>query len=80
MKYIDTLTRSAPNAAPTYTIRGYDAAGKLIYASATTNREAQALLNGCHTNPEGTKVVFTGGGRKATPPVSQCKRGVAWNW
>ncbi|MEU4195475.1 hypothetical protein AB0E69_26480 [Kribbella sp. NPDC026611] len=80
MKFIDTLTRPAPDSAPKYTVRGYDANGKLIYSSPKTYREEQALLDGCFTNPEGTKVVFVGGGRKDTPPVSQCRRGVAWNW
>jgi hypothetical protein len=79
MKYVGT-PRLSPNTAPTYTIRGYDANGKLIYASPKTERELQAELDGCFTNPAGTKVVFVGGGRQTTPPVSQCKRGVAWNW
>ncbi|MER7244413.1 hypothetical protein [Kribbella sp. NPDC000426] len=80
MKYVDTLTRPAPTDPLTYTVRGYDAAGKLIYASPKTYRELNAKLDGCFTNPEGTKVVYVGGGRKGTPPVSQCRRGVAWNW
>jgi hypothetical protein len=80
MKYVDTLTRPAPTDRPTYTVRGYDATGKLIYASPKTIRELNAKLDGCFTNPEGTKVVFVGGGRKVTPPVSQCPRGVAWSW
>lgn len=80
MRYVDTLTRAAPSDPPTYTVRGYAATGKLIYASPRTYRELNAKIDGCFTNPEGTKVVFVGGGRKGTPPVSQCPRGVAWNW
>jgi hypothetical protein len=80
MKWKDTLVRPKPDSAPMYTIRGYDSQGRVVYASAPTFREEQAQLDGCYTNPEGTKVVMVFGGRKTTPPVSQCTRGVAWNW
>jgi hypothetical protein len=79
MKYFDTPRRD-PSTPPTYTVRGYDANGNLIYASPKTEGELQARLDGCFTNPEGTKVVFAGGGKNGTPPVSQCARGVSWNW
>lgn len=80
MKYVDTYNPKTPDAPPTYTVRAYDAAGKLIYASAKTQREMTAQFDGCYTDPAGTRVVYVGGGRKGTPPVSQCSRGVAWNW
>lgn len=80
MKHVDTLERPKPEAAPNETIRAYDAAGKVVYESAKTYREQQARLDACYTNPEGTKVVMIFGGRKGTPPVHQCRRGVAWNW
>lgn len=80
IKYVDTPGPLKLDEAPTYTLRAYDADGQVVYASAKTVREQQAQLDGCYTNPEGTKVVMVFGGRKGTPPVSQCKRGVAWNW
>ncbi|NIK56821.1 hypothetical protein [Kribbella shirazensis] len=80
MKYVDTVERPKPDSAPRETIRAYDAAGKVVYESAKTYREQQARLDACYTNPEGTKVVSVFGGRKGTPPVNQCRRGVAWNW
>jgi hypothetical protein len=80
MPYKDTMVRPKPDSAPTYTVRAYDADGQLVYASAKTFREQQAQLDDCYTNPEGTKVIMVFGGRQGTPPVSECKRGVAWNW
>ena len=80
MKYEDTRGPLKPNAAPTYTVRAYGADGQVIYASPSTVREQQAEINSCYTNPEGTKVDFYVAGKNGTPPVSQCKRGVAWTW
>lgn len=80
MKWEDTRVQPKPDAAPQYTIRAYGADGQVVYASAPTYREEQTQLDACYTNPEGTKVVLVFGGRKGTPPISQCKRGVAWNW
>jgi hypothetical protein len=80
MKYKAATVRPKPDSAPAYTVRAYDADDQLVYASAKTYREQQAQLDDCYTNPEGTKVVMSFGGKKGTPPVSQCKRGVAWNW
>ncbi|MDX6283270.1 MAG: hypothetical protein QOH03_4341 [Kribbellaceae bacterium] len=79
LKYKDTLVRPEPDSAPTYTVRAYDASGKVVYASARTFREQQAQLDSCYTNPEGTKVVYSST-EKPTPPPSKCKRGVAWGW
>ncbi|WP_433167104.1 hypothetical protein [Kribbella sp. CA-247076] len=78
-KYLSTYDPKTPDAPPTHTVRAYDAAGKLLYATPKTQREWTAELDGCYTDPDGTRVVFSGGGI-STPPISQCKRGVAWNW
>ncbi|MFI7063683.1 hypothetical protein ACIBL3_22045 [Kribbella sp. NPDC050124] len=80
MTYEPTRGPLKPDAAVPYTVRAYDANGQVVYASAKTVREQQAELDSCYTNPEGTKVVFALADGKGTPPVGQCKRGVAWNW
>jgi hypothetical protein len=80
MKYKDSTGRPKPDSAPTYTYRAYGADGKLVYASAKTFREEQAQLDGCYTNPEGTKIVGHLAGGKTDPPIASCKRGVAWSW
>jgi len=79
MKYVDTYDPKTPDAPPAYTVRAYDAAGKQVYASPATQQEMTAQLDGCYTDPDGKRVVFSGGGR-SDPPINECTRGIAWTW
>ncbi|WP_344215806.1 hypothetical protein [Kribbella sancticallisti] len=60
MEY-DHKTSDAP---PTYTVRAYDAAGKQIYATPKTQCKWTAQMDGCYTDAEGKRVVFSGGLRR----------------
>jgi hypothetical protein len=80
VKYVDTSNLPAPDSPPTYAVRGYDAGGKLVYATPRTYREWQAELDACYTDPAGKRVVYRNIDVLPNPTVDQCKRGVAWNW
>jgi hypothetical protein len=78
MKYVGGPIPRTPEAPVGFTVRGYDAAGKLIYQTPKTIREYDAQQNRCYTDPAGKRVVFALAGKTPTP--DQCARGVAWNW
>ncbi|GAA1592904.1 hypothetical protein GCM10009789_53670 [Kribbella sancticallisti] len=80
LKRVDSQGRPAPDSPPAYTVRGYDADGKLIYATPQTYRGQQAEIDACFTDPEGKRVVYSNIDILKNPTVDQCKRGVAWNW
>jgi hypothetical protein len=78
MKYVGGPRPRTPEAPVGFTVRGYDAAGKLIYQTPKTVRDYDAEQNRCYTDPAGKQVVFSMAGQNATP--DQCARGVAWTW
>ncbi|NEA37457.1 hypothetical protein [Streptomyces sp. SID13031] len=74
-----TVGEPKPDSPQQSTVQGYDASGKLVFATPKTYREEQARIDSCYTNPEGTKVVYSNA-EKPRPTPSQCKRGFAWGW
>jgi hypothetical protein len=77
---VDTYDPNKPNAAPDFTMRAYDAAGKLLYATPKTVREQQAEIDQCFTDPAGKRLVHTSQGGAPNPTVKTCPRGIYWGW
>ncbi|MFF0342316.1 hypothetical protein [Kribbella sp. NPDC004875] len=61
-----------------YVVRGYDAAGKLVYTSPKTNGEARALSESCYLNPDGKLVVWQSD--NPHPDLKTCRQGYFWNY
>ncbi|NUR94444.1 MAG: hypothetical protein HOV67_04200 [Kribbellaceae bacterium] len=59
-----------------YVVRGYDAAGKLVYTTPQTDGEARALSNTCYVNPSGKVIVWT----TSHPDPKTCRRSYVWNY
>ncbi|MGW7684194.1 hypothetical protein ACWGID_25860 [Kribbella sp. NPDC054772] len=61
-----------------YVVRGYDAAGKLVYTSPKTNGEVRALSNSCYLNPKGKLSVWMSDNPHPDPKT--CRQGYFWNY
>lgn len=59
-------------------VRGYDAAGKLIYTSPRTDGEFQAGRNSCYIDPNGKLVAWMSDNPHPDPKT--CKRSYIWNY
>lgn len=57
-----------------YTFRGYDAAGRLVYNSATQGPDVRR----CYTDPSGTTVEVHNGVGGGHPDPADCRRMLAW--
>ncbi|HEY3556879.1 MAG TPA: hypothetical protein VGL05_05440 [Kribbella sp.] len=65
-------TRSA------YVVRGYDAAGKLVYTSPQTDGEYRARSNACYLDPNGKLVAWMSDNPHPDPKT--CRRASFWNY
>ncbi|GAB2650575.1 hypothetical protein GCM10009743_28140 [Kribbella swartbergensis] len=61
-----------------YTIRGYDAAGKLVYSSPKTEGEWRARRNGCYIDANGKLVAWMSDNPRPDPRT--CHRSFVWNY
>jgi hypothetical protein len=78
-KWVDVRSQTNLDSPLVYTVRGYDAAGKLIFESPKTHRDLEAFYAACYTDPAGKKVVIPSANPSTDTP-GKCKRGVAWTW
>ncbi|MFI5698119.1 hypothetical protein ACIA58_40055 [Kribbella sp. NPDC051586] len=61
-----------------YVVRGYDAAGKLVYTSPKTDGEFKALSNSCYLNPNGKLTAWMTGNPHPDPKT--CRQGYFWTY
>ncbi|MFF0270864.1 hypothetical protein [Kribbella sp. NPDC004536] len=61
-----------------YVVRGYDAAGKLVYTSPRTDGEARALSNTCYISPTGKLVLYQSDNPHPDPKT--CRKSYVWNY
>jgi hypothetical protein len=59
-------------------VRGYDAAGKLVYTSPRTDGEFHARRNACYVDPDGKLVAWMSD--NPSPDPKTCQKSTVWNY
>ncbi|WP_427890729.1 hypothetical protein ACQHIV_01030 [Kribbella sp. GL6] len=78
LPYVRVRGPRTDSAVRPYTVRGYDANGKLVYTSPRTDGEVRAGFDRCYVGPDGKIVGFGTAG--AHPDPKTCLRSYIWRY